>query len=177
MDELRLAASAGAKLETCATSLKRLRVAARRDLSIGLLARQPHLEVVRFGRSKTHVAGAQEHAPERKLQAFQHFLGIRAERLQLVVRLLGRRQLHQFDLVELMLTDQATDVLSVRPRLAAKTRRVRRVTDGQIAAVENFAAMQVCQWYLCGRNQIQIPFARDLEQVGFELRKVASPDE
>ena len=93
--------------------------------------------------------------------------------LELVVRLLGRRERHQLDLVELVLADQAAHVGAVRAGLAAEARRVRGVADRQLAAVEDLAAMHVRQRHLGGRHQVQIPVAGDLEQIRLELRQVA----
>ena len=72
-----------------------------------------------------------------------------------------------------MLTDQPAHVLTVRSGLAAKTRRVRRVVDRQVAPVENFAAVQVRQRNLRGWNQIQIPLAGNLEEILLELGQLA----
>ena len=76
-----------------------------------------------------------------------------------------------------MLADQAAHVLAVGSRLAAEARRVGGVADRQLAAVENLAAMEVGQRHFGGRNQIEIPVAGDLEEIGFELRQVAGADQ
>ena len=177
MHELRLAGPAGAELDVRAARLKRLGVAAGRNLAIRLLARQPHLDVVRLRRRESHVAGAEQHRAIRQLEPLQHFLRVRRQRLELLVGLLRRRQLHELDLVELMLADQAAHVLAVRAGFAAEARRVGRVADRQLAAVENLAAMQVGQRHLGGRHEIQIPVAGNLEQIRLELRQVAGADE
>jgi hypothetical protein len=91
--------------------------------------------------------------------------------------LIGRRELDQLHLVELVLSNQPADILAVRTGLAPETRRVGGVLDRQIAAVEDLAAMQVRQRHFGGRDEVQVPVAGDLEQVGFELRQVPGPDE
>ena len=85
----------------------------------------------------------------------------------------GVRERHQLDLVELVLANQPAHVGAVRSGLAAEARRVGRVANRQRAAVENLAAVHVRQRHFGGRNQIQIPVAGDLEQVGLELREIA----
>src|SRR6185437_10554603 len=59
--------------------------------------------------------------------------------------------------------------------LAAEARGVGRVAQWQAAAVEDLAAMQVGQRHFSGRNQIQIPLTRDLEEILLELRQIAGP--
>src|SRR5262249_37088883 len=93
--------------------------------------------------------------------------------LQLLVGLLRRRYLHQLYLVELVLADQTTDVLTVGPGLAAKAGRVRRVAERQLAAVEDFVAVEIGQRHFRRRHEIQIPIAGDLEEVRLELRQIA----
>ena len=77
----------------------------------------------------------------------------------------GRGELHELDLVELVLPDQPAHVRAVRAGLAAEARRVCRVPQRQLAAVENLSAVQVGQRHFRGRDQEQIPVAGDLEQV------------
>ena len=97
----------------------------------------------------------------------------RGQRFELVVRLLGRRELDQFDLVELVLADQAANVGAVGSRLAAKARRVGGIANRQLPAVENLLAVQVGQRHFGGGNEIEIPVAADLEEILLELRQVA----
>ena len=78
---------------------------------------------------------------------------------------LRRRERHQLHLVELVLADQPAHVGAVRARLAAEARRVGRVANRQLAAVENLAAMHVGERHFGGRHEVQIPVAGDLEQV------------
>ena len=128
--------------------------------------------IVGLGRREAHVARAQQHRAVRQAEAHQHLLGVPRQRLELVVGPLGRRELDELDLVELVLPDQAAHVGAVRSRLAAEARRVGGVTQRQLAAVEDLVAMQVGQRHLGRRHQIQVPVAGDLEEVRLELRQV-----
>src|SRR5262249_45816343 len=107
-----------------APRLKVLAVRARRDLLVHALPRQPDLEVVRLRRRESEVAGAQRDDAIVQAEALQHALGILAHRFELGVARLGRGQLDELDLVELMLADQAARILAVRAGLGAKARRV-----------------------------------------------------
>ena len=72
-----------------------------------------------------------------------------------------------------MLPDEAAHVFAVRSGFAAKARRVGRVLQRQQVAVQNLAAMNIRQRYLGRGNQKKIPFAGNLEEVGFELRQLS----
>src|SRR4029453_7824654 len=80
--------------------------------------------------------------------------------------------LYQFHLVELMLADQAADVLSIRSGFAAKAWRVGGVVQRELAAVKNLCAMEIGQRHFGGRNQKEIPFTGNLEEIRFELRQL-----
>ena len=88
----------------------------------------------------------------------------------------GVVELHELDLVELVLADQTAHVLAVRAGLAAEARRVGGVADRQLAAVEDLAAVEVGQRHFRRRHQIEIPLAGDLEEIGFELRQIAGAE-
>ena len=154
MHEVGLAGPGDPELDVRAARLERFRVAAGRNLAIGVLARQPHLDVVRLRRGESHVAGAQLHRAVRQLETLEHFFRVQRQRFELVVRLLRRRQLDELDFVELVLANQSADVLAVRSGFASEARRVGGVADRQLAAVENLAAVQVRQRHFGRRNQI-----------------------
>src|SRR6185503_2279797 len=69
-----------------APRLESLEVAARGDLAIRALPRQPDLDIVGLGRGESHVSGAQRHGAERQFQAFQDRLGVTGQLLQALVR-------------------------------------------------------------------------------------------
>ena len=92
---------------------------------------------------------------------------------ELVEGLIGRGELDELDLVELVLPDQAADVGAVGSGFAAEARRVGGVAQRQLPAVEDLAAVEVGQRHFRRRDQEQVPVARDLEQILLELRQVA----
>src|SRR6185437_12140808 len=76
-------------------------VGAARNLAIGLLPRQPDLDVIGLARTETHIAGAQHHGAERQVEPGQHRLGRGSHALMLGVGLVGGHDRHQLDLPEL----------------------------------------------------------------------------
>ena len=94
--------------------------------------RQPDFEVVGLGRRKAEIPGAEENHPVGKTQADEHFLGAGDERLQFVEGIPGFHELHELHLVELVLPDKSSRVLSMGPRLATKARCVRHVPRREI---------------------------------------------
>ena len=153
--------------------LERTGVAAGRDLAIGLLAREPDLDVVRLARREAHVPSGQHHGAIRQLQALQHCLRVGDQRLELREGLLGRRELHELDLVELVLPDQSPDIGSIGSGLTAKAGRVGGVAQWQLPAIEDLGPIQIRERHFGGRDQKEIPVAGDLEQVLLELGQVA----
>ena len=82
-------------------------------------AGQPDFEVVGLGGGEAHVAGAQRHDAVRQFQPLQDRLGVAGQLLERVVGLVRMDDLHQLDLVELMLADHAARVLAVAAGLAS----------------------------------------------------------
>src|SRR5687768_12431155 len=113
MDELRLARPLAPEFDVRAAGLKPLGVAAGGDLTKRVLARQPDFDVVSLGRRKSHVTRAQQHRPMRQFETLEYFLGVARQRLELVIGLLGNRELHELDLVELVLPDESANVGAV----------------------------------------------------------------
>ena len=110
--------------------LEGLRVAAGRDLAIRLLTWQPHLEIVGLRRRKAHIPCTEQHAPVRQTQAFENRLGVTGQPFEFFMRLFGGRDLHELDLVELVLANEAPHVGTVGPCLASETWRIGRVLQG-----------------------------------------------
>src|SRR5260370_4938673 len=125
------------------------------DFAVGILARQPDFDVIRFPGGKPHVAGRQQHDPIRKAEPLQHFFGAAGHALMLGLRILGPRDRHQLDLVELMHADHAASVLTGRPRLRTETRRPGGEPQRQRRFVEYPAADEVGQRPLGGRDHPQ----------------------
>src|SRR5690606_10770014 len=91
-----------------------------RDLAIRVLGRQPHLEVVALRRARAEVGRHVLDDAVVQPEPLQHLLGVLGEHLELRERALGRHHAHELDLVELVLADDASDVLAVRTRFATE---------------------------------------------------------
>ena len=147
-------------------------VAAGRYFPILLLSGQPDFKIVGFGRPEADVAGAQDDDPIRERQALQDLFRVRG---QFFVRALGivrRSEVHEFDLLELMLPDHAASILAVRARFRSETRRVRRQLHGELIRLEDPVPAEVGHRNLRRRNQVEGSFIRGLELILFELRQL-----
>src|ERR1035438_6347023 len=172
--QLALAGAFRAIADVGATRLESLEVGARRNFAEQSLPRQPHFDVVSFGRRKSHVSGAQDHGAIVQAELLQDLLGVASELVVLFVRLLGLGELHQLDLLELVLADDAAHVLAIRTGFAAEARRISSQRDGQPRAVERFVAIEIGYRNLGSRNQVEVLFVeRNFEQIGFELGELA----
>jgi len=80
-------------------------------------------------------------------------------------------ELHQLDLVELMLADQAAGITAVGAGLGAEAWGVGGVVERQVPFLERFIPVDVGDRHLRRRDQIEIPVV-DLEQVFGEFRQL-----
>src|SRR6185312_10114015 len=85
---------------------------AARNLAIGVLCRQPDLDVVGLARREAHIAGAQQHHAIRQIEPLEDLFGTSGHALMLLMRLVGMRDRDELNLVELMLPDHAARVLA-----------------------------------------------------------------
>ncbi len=168
--ELRLTRFGIAPARLHAPRLKRFAVAARRDLAVLALPRQPDLEVVGLRGAEAHVAAAQRHDAIREPEPLQHGFGVADEHFELAIGVVGPRDVHELDLVELVLANHAARVLAVRSRFRAEARRVRRQAQRQPIGLDDRVAHEVRQRHLGSRNQAQLVLALEREQVRGELR-------
>src|SRR4030095_15392840 len=91
------------------------------------------------------------------------------------IRLSRRRELHELDLVELMLAIYALHVLAVRTRLAAVARRERGVAPGQRRLGQRLAGVKRRQRDFRRRNEIErapLVGLHGFEQLLLELRQL-----
>ena len=95
--------------------LKRFEIRAGRNLPVQLLAGQPHFKVKGLRGRKPGIACAQEHAPVWQFQRFENLFGIAGQPLVLRVRLFRPRELDQFDLLKLVLANDAARILARAP--------------------------------------------------------------
>ena len=90
------------------------------DLTVRVLAREPHFNVVGLRGGETQVACRQRDDAVVQIQFLQNVFSVASELLELLPRVVGQGELHQLDFLELMLPDQAARVLAVGAGLAAK---------------------------------------------------------
>ena len=131
VEELGFLRAGGAVADVGAAGLEGFEVGAGADLAVELLAGKPDLEVVGFGGGEAHVAGAEQHAAVGEAEDFEDALGVAGEALVLGVRVFGRGELDQLDLLELVLADHAADVLAVAAGFGAEAGRVGAEADGE----------------------------------------------
>src|SRR2546425_5008866 len=151
----------------------RLEVAERRaraDLAVGVLAGQPHLEVVRLLGTYPQVRRAEGHDAMVQSEPLQWRLRVANQLLQGRVRVLRTLEPDQLDLVELVLPDDPLRVLAVAARFAAEARRERGVLQWELGALEDLVAMIVRHRHFCGGDEV-VTGSR-LEEVLLELRQL-----
>ena len=82
----------------------------------------------------------------------QNGLGIVGKFFELFVGFFRTGKLYELDFLELMLPDDAANVLAVRTGFAAKTWRVGGERDGQSRAVNDLVAVEIRHWHFSGRD-------------------------
>src|ERR1035438_3379766 len=103
--QLRFLAAFRAITDVRASRLKIREVRARGNLAEETLSRQPYFDVIGLRRRKTQVGGAERHRAIVQAEFLQYGLGIARQLLVLLPRLLRLGELHQFDLLKLVLAD------------------------------------------------------------------------
>src|SRR5690606_12657629 len=92
----------------------------RRDLAIGILAREPYFKVIGATRAKAHVAGAQLHHAIVETKLLQNGLSSREHALVFVLGFFCRGDRNKLNLVELVLTQHTARVAASRPGLGTE---------------------------------------------------------
>src|SRR5919107_282177 len=154
VDVLGLRAARPAEAYLRAARLVRLEVRARRDFAEGVLRGQPHLQVVGLRRRAAHVAGRERDDAVVQPELLQNPLGVARQPFEFLVRVLGERELHQLDLVELVLADDAARVAAVRAGLRAEAGRVGDGLQRKLGGVEYLLAMDVRHRHLGRRDKV-----------------------
>ena len=103
--------------------------------------------------AEADVARAQRQHAVRQLQQFQHFRGVARQFLERGIGLVRPHDLHELDLVELVLADQSARVLAVGAGLRAEAGRVRDQLERQFGRIEDAVAREVGQRHFRGRDQ------------------------
>ena len=172
MDEARLAAVGRLVLHAHAACLEVLAVAARADFAVGVLPREPDLDVVGLRRAEAHVSGAEHYDAVGDFKELEHALGAVRHVLKLVVALLRRAELHHLDLVELVLAQHSAHVAAVAAGLAAEAVSVGAEVFRQLGLLERFARVEVRERHFGGRDEPEVVVRAAVEVLG-ELRKLA----
>src|SRR6266576_6276490 len=92
-------------------------------------------------------------------QFLKHSFRVACELFQFFVRVARMRELDQFDLLELVLADDAANILPIRSGLAAKAWRIGGKTQGQTCSLERLVAVEIRDRNFGGRNQPEIFFS------------------
>ena len=137
-----------------APGLEGLAVAAGADLAVGVLRRQPDLQVIGLGAAKAHVAGAQGDDAVGQVEGLKHRLGVAHHFFQRSVAVVGVDDLHHLHLVELVLADHAARVAPGAAGLRAEAGAVRSELDGQRFGLQDLFAHGVGQADLAGGDQV-----------------------
>mmetsp|Transcript_1075 Transcript_1075/g.1642 ORF Transcript_1075/g.1642 Transcript_1075/m.1642 type:complete len:501 (-) Transcript_1075:722-2224(-) len=161
-----------------AAGLEGAHVRAGADLAVGVLRRQPDLQVIGLDRAKAHVARAQQHRAVRQAELLQDGLGVAGHLVERRHAVLGMLDADHLDLVELVLADHAAGVAAGRARLRAEAGAVGGQLDGQILGLQHTLADGVGQRDLRGRDQVLlgvlgVATAQHPEHVLLELGQLA----
>src|SRR5258708_32427612 len=101
-----------------------LKIGARRDFLVSVLARQPDFDIVGFRRACARVSGAKHDRTIRQAEPLKYIFGIASESFEFVVARFRRSELHQLYFLKLVLPDNAAHVTAVRACFTAETRRI-----------------------------------------------------
>src|SRR5437588_961631 len=97
---------------------------------------------------------------------------MRCKPLEFIVRLLGRAEGHEFDLVELMLPDQPASVLSVRPCFPPEAWGIGGISQGKALLAQSLFAMKIRYRHFRGGDE-KIIFVLQPKQIVFEFRELS----
>ena len=138
-----------------AARLERLEVAARRNLAVRILRRQPDLDVVSFRRGGAEIAGAQGHHAVVQSEPPENLLRMVRQRLERRVALLRARIPDELHLVELVQADQAAGVAPVATGFAAEAGGVGGEFHRQLVFSEQGVTLEIGDWHLSGGGEEQ----------------------
>src|SRR5688572_9442501 len=105
MNKLGLTAARPAEAKVHSPGLKITAVRAARDFAIGLLRRQPNLDVIGLSGAKAHIPCGQHNRTVREAEKLKNSLGISGELFVFALGLFGKAEFYKLYLFELMLTD------------------------------------------------------------------------
>src|SRR5690606_38154692 len=97
-----------------------------------------------------------------QLQLLKDALSVGRQGFQGLLRVLGTNQVDQLDFVELMLTDHAAHIPSIAAGFTTETRGMASIAGRQLSGVQNTVPGNVGDGYFRSRDQVIVPFARNL---------------
>ncbi len=140
------------------------------------MAGQPDLDIVGLGGRKTEIAARKGDHTIVQTEPLENRLGVTGQFLEPFGRVIRVHELDEFDLVELVLADEAPHIAPVRPGLGPKTRCEGAVAKRQDLFVEGLVAVDIGHRDLGGGRQVEIqPFKA--EKIVGEFRKLAGADQ
>ena len=107
-----------------ATCLEGAEVGTGGNFAVSVLRRQPDFKVVGFGRREAHVAGTQSHASVGQFQFLKNDFGLASQFFMRLGGFFRMNNLHQFNLVKLMLADHAAHIATAGTGFGPVARRV-----------------------------------------------------
>src|SRR6185437_13686098 len=165
------------RAEACANppGLKLAAIRAARDLAIGVLPRQPDLDVVGLARGESHIARAEQHHAIGEPETLQHLFRTNRHPLVLLHRAVRMRNRYQLDLGELMLADHAARVLAGGTSLGAEARGPGGDPQRQIGLLDDLVGDEIGERHFRRRNEPEA--LRRLEHVFSRFRQLPGTED
>lgn len=133
------------------------------NFTVGVLPRHPHFDVIGLPCAESHIARAQNDRTERQFQPLQNRFRAFGHAFMFGLRLVGRSNTDQFDLIELMLAQHTTRIFA-RSACSAKTRRARGNATQRQLSRSTIALLTIGQRNFRRRHQPQIFLGRRARQ-------------
>src|SRR5712675_1306499 len=174
--EFTLPASLGLETNSRPPCLKGLAIGARGNLAKFIAGGQPDLEVIGFRRCKAHVAGAEQHGSVMQAQFLQHCFGVSSQGFVLFVTFLGMRELEKFNLLELVLPQDAARVLASRSRFGTEAGGPSGHLEWQFVFWNGLVAIEVVKLHFAGGREPEVG-ALNLEEISSKFWQLAGSEQ
>src|SRR5216683_1381035 len=176
VNEVALAAGFLLEADAGAAGLKRFAVGAGRNFAEFVARGQPNFDVVCFGRSKPHVAGAKQHGAIVQSQFLKYGFRISCKRLVLLVAFLRMGELEELNFLELMLAENAAGVLSGGASFGAEASGPGGDADGEFFFGDGLVAIEIVELDFRSRREPEVGVL-DLEKISGKFRQLACAGE